>query len=77
MMHDGGGIPADFEKDPVAAAASAATTSAQSYTKVIKMVPVVGKTYKFWFTYLYEDPETKQVTESANSPIFSTSFTIF
>ena len=76
MMHDGGGIPADFEKDPVAAAASAATTSAQSYTKVIKMVPVVGKTYKFWFTYLYEDPETKQVTESANSPIFSTSFTI-
>lgn len=76
MMHDGGGIPADFEKDPVAAAASAATTSAQSYTKIIKMVPVVGKTYKFWFTYLYEDPETKQVTESANSPIFSTSFTI-
>ena len=76
MMHDGGGIPADFEKDPAAAAASAATTSAQSYTKVIKMVPVVGKTYKFWFTYLYEDPETKQVTESANSPIFSTSFTI-
>ena len=76
-MDDGGGdIPADLEKDPVAAAASASSTSANSYTKTIKMVPIVGKTYKFWFTYLYEDPETKQITESANSPIFSTSFTI-
>lgn len=72
----GGNIPADLEKDPVAAAASASSTSANSYTKTIKMVPVVGKTYKFWFTYLYEDPETKQITESANSPIFSTSFII-
>ena len=72
----GGGIPADLEIDPAAAAASASSTSANSYTKIVKMVPVVGKTYKFWFTYLYEDPETKQVMESANSPIFSTSFTI-
>jgi len=77
MMSDGGGeIPADLEKDPAAAAASASSTSANSYTKTVRMSPVVGKTYKFWFTYLYEDPETKKISESENSPVFKTTFDI-
>lgn len=72
----GGSIPADLEIDPAAAAESAASTSANSYTKTIRMSPVVGKTYKFWFTYLYEDPETKKISESENSPVFTTTFAI-
>ena len=70
MMHDGGGIPADLEKDSTVAAASAASTSADSYTKTIRMVPVKDKTYKFFFTYLHEDSETKLITESERSPAF-------
>ena len=70
MMHDGGGIPADLEKDATVAAASAASTSADSYTKTIRMVPVKDKTYKFFFTYLHEDSETKLITESERSPAF-------
>lgn len=70
MMHDGGGIPADLEKDSTVAAASAASTSADSYTKTIRMVPVKDKTYKFFFTYLHEDSETKLITESERSPAY-------
>ena len=62
--------PADLEKDAAVAAASAASTSANSYTKTIRMVPVKDKTYKFFFTYLHEDSETKLITESERSPAF-------
>lgn len=68
--------PPDLEQDAADAAASAASTSANSYTKTVRMSPVVGKTYKFWFTYLYEDPETKKISESDNSPVFTTTFEI-
>ena len=70
MMNDGGGIPADLEKDATDAAASAASTSAGSYTKTIRMIPVKDKTYKFFFTYDYEDSETKKITESERSPAY-------
>jgi hypothetical protein len=72
----GGALPPDLEIDSDKAAESAASTSANSYTKTIRMAPVVGKTYKFWFTYLYEDPETKKISESENSPVFTTTFAI-
>jgi hypothetical protein len=70
MMNDGGGIPADLEKDATDAAASAASTSAGSYTKTIRMIPVKDYTYKFFFTYDYEDSETKKITESDRSPAY-------
>lgn len=72
MMDDGGGevIPADLETDPAAAAASSGSTSANSYTKTIRMTPVKDKTYKFFFTYLHEDSETKLITESERSPAY-------
>jgi hypothetical protein len=72
MMTDGGGesIPADLETDPNAAAEKAKSTSANSYTKTIRMVPVKDKTYKFFFTYLHEDEETKLITESERSPAY-------
>jgi hypothetical protein len=63
-------IPADLEKDAAVAAASAASTSANSYTKTIRMVPFKDKTYKFFFTYLHEDSETKLITESERSPAY-------
>jgi len=71
-MTDGGGesIPADLETDPNAAAEKAKSTSANSYTKTIRMVPVKDKTYKFFFTYLHEDEETKLITESERSPAY-------
>jgi hypothetical protein len=72
----GGVIPPDLQIDPTAAATAASSITAGSYTKTIRMTPVVGKTYKFWFTYLYEDSETKKISESKNSPIFTTSFDI-
>lgn len=72
----GGALPPDLEIDSAKAAESAASTSANSYTKTIRMSPVVGKTYKFWFTYLYEDPESKKISESENSPVFTTTFAI-
>lgn len=34
------------------------------------MVPVKDKTYKFFFTYLHEDEETKLITESERSPAY-------
>lgn len=72
----GGSIPADLEIDDAAAAASAASTSANSYTKTIRMIPVVGKTYKFFFTYIYEDPETKKLIESERSPAYTSTYDI-
>jgi len=68
--------PADLEKTDTASAAKAASTSKDSYTKTIKMSLVKGKTYKFWFKYKYENPETKEVTLSDSSPIWKETFAI-
>jgi hypothetical protein len=58
------------------AAASAASTSKDSYTEKITLRLVKDKQYKFWFKYKYEDPETKEVKLSDSSPIWKESFTI-
>jgi len=63
-------FPADLEKTNTASAASAASTSANSYTKTIRMLPFKDKTYKFFFTYLHEDSETSLITESKRSPAY-------
>ena len=77
-MHDGGGdyIPPDLERSNTAAAESAARGSKDSYTKTIKMPLVKNKKYKFFFTYKYEDPETKEIKESDRSPVWIETFDI-
>jgi hypothetical protein len=69
-------FPADLEKTNAASASAAASTSKDSYTKTIKMSLVKGKTYKFWFKYQYEDPDTKEVKLSDSSPIWKETFAI-
>jgi len=68
--------PADLEKTDTASAATAATTSKDSYTKKINLPLVKGKQYKFFFTYYYQDPDTQEVKESDRSPVWTESFTI-
>ena len=77
-MHDGGGdyIPPDLERSNTAAAESAARGSKDSYTKTIKMPLIKNKKYKFFFTYKYEDPETKEIKESDRSPVWIETFDI-
>ena len=72
----GNSFPADLEKTNAASAASASSTSKDSYTNTIKMSLVKGKAYKFWFKYKYENPETKEVTLSDSSPIWKELFDI-
>jgi hypothetical protein len=69
-------LPPDLEITPAAAAASAAVGSKDSYTKKIKLPLIKNKQYKFFFTYLHEDPETKEIKESDRSPVWKETFTI-
>ena len=69
-------FPADLEKTNTAAAAAAAETSKNSYTKKINLPLVKGKQYKFFFTYQHQDPDTLEVKESDRSPVWTESFTI-
>ena len=69
-------LPPDLEISTAAAAASAAAGSKDSYTKKIKLPLIKNKKYKFFFTYLHEDPETKEIKESDRSPVWTESFTI-
>jgi hypothetical protein len=76
MMTDGGG-DADLQKTTEEAADVASKTSASSYKKTIRLpLKVISNQYKFWFTYLYQDPDTQQVIESERSPIVTHSFDI-
>jgi hypothetical protein len=76
-MHDGGGyLPPDLEISAAAAAASSAKGSKDSYTKTIKMPLIRNKEYRFFFTYKYEDPETKEIKESDRSPVWKETFSI-
>ena len=68
--------PADLEKTTAASAASASSTSKDSYTKTIKMALVKGKTYEFWFKYKHENPDTKEIKLSDSSPIWRETFAI-
>ena len=77
---DGGGgiaLPPDLELNTAAAAANAASTSKDSYDVTLKM-PLVGaeKTYSFWFTYIYQDPETQSLIEGPRSPVVKHGFQI-
>jgi hypothetical protein len=69
-------IPSDLEKTNAAAAASAQQTSRSSYTKKINLPLVRNKKYKFFFTYKYEDPDTKEITESDKSPVWIETYAI-
>ena len=71
-----GYVPADLQKAPADAAAAAASTTSNSYDKVIRVPLVKNKKYTFWFTYLYEDPDTKKITESDRSPTVQYTFDI-
>jgi hypothetical protein len=76
-MHDGGGeLPPDLEKTDVASATAALNGSKDSYTKTIRMPLIKNRKYKFWFTYLHENPDTKEVKESDSSPIVTRTFDI-
>ena len=68
--------PADLEKTNAASAASASSTSKDSYTKTIKMALVKGKTYEFYFKYKHENPDTKEVKLSDSSPIWRETYVI-
>jgi len=68
--------PADLQKTNVDAAAAAAATPKDSYTKKITVKLVKNKQYKFWFKYKHEDPDTKEVKLSDSSPIWTESFAI-
>ncbi len=66
----------DLQKTEGDAATAAGTTTAGSYDKIIRLPLVKNKKYKFWFTYLYEDAETKKITEGPRSPIVESAFDI-
>jgi hypothetical protein len=68
--------PADLQKTNAAAAATAASTSKDSYTKTISLRLVKGKTYEFYFKYKYEDPQTKEIKLSDSSPVWRETFAI-
>lgn len=69
-------LPADLEKTDAASAASASNGSKDSYTKTIRMPLIKNRKYKFWFTYLHENPDTKEIKESDISPIVTRTFDI-
>ena len=71
-----GEIPADLQKTTADAAAKAASTSKDSYEKIVKLPLIKNKKYSFWFTYKYQDAETQLVTESDRSPIVQYTFDI-
>lgn len=72
----GGSLPADLEKTNAASAATAASTSKDSYVVKINLPLIKAKQYKFWFKYKHEDPDTKEIKLSDSSPIWIESFTI-
>ena len=76
MMTDGGG-EADLQKTDEEAADVASKTSAGSYKKTIRLpLKTITNQYKFWFTYLYQDPDTQLIIESERSPIVTHTFDI-
>lgn len=71
-----GELPADLQKTTQDAAAKASSTSKDSYEKIIKVPLIKNKKYSFWFTYLYQDPETMVITEGPRSPFVQYTFDI-
>jgi hypothetical protein len=77
---DGGGgvaLPPDLELNTAAAAANAASTSKDSYDITLKLpLTRADRTYSFWFTYVYQDPETQALIEGPRSPVVEHGFEI-
>jgi hypothetical protein len=76
---DSGGeyLPPDLELNTVDAAAKASRTTKDSYDVTIKLpLTISDKIYRFWFNYLYQDPETKVLREGPRSPIVEHGFDI-
>jgi hypothetical protein len=71
-----GYLPPDLQKTDAGAATAATETSSGSFDKIIRLPLVKNKKYKFWFTYVYEDAETKKLTEGPRSPIVESAFDI-
>jgi hypothetical protein len=71
-----GYTPPDLQTTPTASADAAKTAPTGSYDKIIRLPLVKDKKYRFWFTYLYEDAETKELTEGQRSPIVELGFDI-
>jgi hypothetical protein len=71
-----GYVPPDLQKTDTASADAAAKTPDGSFDKIIRLPLVKNKKYKFWFTYVYEDAETKKLTEGPRSPIVESAFDI-
>ena len=69
-------VPPDLKKTDADSAATASKGSKDSYTKKITLPLVAYKKYSFWFTYLHEDSETKEISESDRSPIVTRTFDI-
>jgi hypothetical protein len=69
--------PPDLKKDVEAAKAEAEKTSPGSYEVKLKLpLTRAAKVFSFWFTYLYENPETKIVTEGPRSPTVQHGFDV-
>jgi hypothetical protein len=68
--------PPDLQKTEDDAASAASKTATGSYDKIIRLPLVKNKKYRFWFTYMYEDPETKKLTEGPRSPVVESTFDI-
>jgi hypothetical protein len=71
-----GYTPPDLEKTTTQSADAAKEAPAGSYDKIIRLPLVKNKKYRFWFTYLYEDAETKKLTEGQRSPVIELGFDI-
>lgn len=67
----------DLQKNTNEAAAAASKTSPNSYEVKIKLpLTRAAKVFSFWFNYLYENPETKIVTEGPRSPTVQYGFDV-
>jgi len=71
-----GYTPPDLEKTTTQSADAAKEAPTGSYDKIIRLPLVKNKKYRFWFTYLYEDAETKKLTEGQRSPTIELGFDI-
>ena len=69
--------PPDLKKNTEEAKAAASRTSLDSYEVKIKLpLTRAAKVFSFWFTYLYENSETKIVTEGPRSPTVQHGFDV-
>jgi len=67
----------DLQKNTNEAAAAASKTSPGSYEVKLKLpLTRAAKVFSFWFNYLYENPETKIVTEGPRSPTVQYGFDV-